>query len=802
MKKTSFFLFLPFLSFAFCYSSFAQNVGIGTTNPQKKLEVQGLGGLLVSSSNPGTGVSDWIAANFGGTAGDRVVMGILNGNPTIGAHNNALNNWAKLYLSPAGGVNIGSLAGAGNRMVAVDANGDLFAAAIPTGNPGTVTSVSATPSASNPIIVTNNTTTPTISMFPASASQNGYLSKEDWTFFNSKLTLPILTPGSVVFSNSSGTSLAQNNARFFWDNTNNRLGVGTNTPSSTMQVVGTAGLRVSSTNSGTGTADWIAGNFGGTAGDRVIMGNLNGNATIAAHDNALSQYAKLVLNPGGVTAIGSLAGTGTRMVVANASGELSAQAIAGDNLGNHTATQSMNLNNNTISNDGTTKGVKMTNDGHVGVNITPQGALDVAKSQLTYNQNYTPMYAQHLVLGDGTPVNFCNCPDAVLDSWYRAFDGNHNTFTALSSTSIGNGSFSIGQDYEHPRANPKPGPKVIRRYRIVIGNHYRLPTNISVTYRFYGSNNDIDGSDRVLLHNNSVTANSIDLTHNLTNTTAYRFYFVKILVNEFAYNVYQGQSDLPHVSDLYFFEEGAAVTYSSGAFTVKADGNVGVGTNAPTANLDVTGTLRLRNGAAAGAILTSDASGNATWGSLNNFTSTGGIKVSTSNNGTGTNDWIALNAGNSATGTGSNTDRFVAGNVSNVVTFGGHNKDLNAWTDVAINPGGTAMTTVGGPSRVTPPLGNATSGVPIKMHVNGSIRQGYYGISVGVPANNISIYTWTHNLGYHPIVMTSLDQSGGGSYMDFCNVVTENIDVNQVRFIIRNLGNNNAAGSLRWILVW
>jgi hypothetical protein len=800
MNNPRLFLILFFLAFAYCNASFSQNVGIGTTNPLKKLEVHGIGGLRVNSSNTGTGFSDWIAGNFGGTTGDRVVMGILDGLPTIGAHNNALSNWAKLYINPAAGVNIGSLAGTGNRMVIATASGDLATAAIPTGNSGTVTSVSAFPSIHNPIIVSDNTTSPLISILPASASQNGYLSKEDWVLFNSKLTLPIFTSGSLVFSN--GNSLAQNNGKLFWNNTNQRLGVGTNNPGSTLEVNGTAGLRVSSSNTGAGTTDWIAGNFGGTAGDRVIMGTLNGNATIAAHDNALSQYAKLVINPGGATAIGSLAGTGTRMVVANASGELSTQALSGDNLGNHAATQAINLNNNTISNDGSSKGIKMTNDGHVGVNVTPQGALDVAKAQLTYNKTYTPQFAKHLTSGDGFPVNFCGCTDYLLDSWQRAFDSNPGTYTALSSSSASNLGFSIGQDFQHPRANPQPGPRVIRRYRIVIGNHYALPAGITVTYRFYGSNSEIEGSDKVLLHQHSVTASSVDLTHDLNNTTAYRYYFVKILNNEFFYNVYQGKSDLPHITDLYFYEEGATVSYASGAFTVKPDGNVGVGTNAPTANLDLAGTLRLRNGAAAGAVLTSDASGNATWGTLNNITTTGGLKVSTPNNGHVTTDWIALNAGNSATGTGSNTDRFVAGNVNNAVTLGGHNKDLNAWTDVAINPAGAAMVTVGGPSRITPPLGHTTAVVPIKMHVNGSIRQGYYGMSVSVPANNISILVWTHNLGYHPIVMTSLDQTGGGAYMDYCNVVTENIDANQVRFIIRNLGSNNATGSLRWILVW
>jgi hypothetical protein len=44
------------------------------------------------------------------------------------------------------------------------------------------------------------------------------------------------TAGSVVFSD--GTNLAQNNANLFWDNTNGRLGIGTNTPTSKLDVTG------------------------------------------------------------------------------------------------------------------------------------------------------------------------------------------------------------------------------------------------------------------------------------------------------------------------------------------------------------------------------------------------------------------------------------------------------------------------------------------------------------------------------------------------------------------------------------
>ncbi|HFC76863.1 MAG TPA: hypothetical protein ENJ27_01395, partial [Candidatus Moranbacteria bacterium] len=52
------------------------------------------------------------------------------------------------------------------------------------------------------------------------------------------------TAGSVVFSN--GTILTQDNSNFFWDDTNNRLGLGTATPSDMLDIFGTSNaLRLS-----------------------------------------------------------------------------------------------------------------------------------------------------------------------------------------------------------------------------------------------------------------------------------------------------------------------------------------------------------------------------------------------------------------------------------------------------------------------------------------------------------------------------------------------------------------------------
>jgi hypothetical protein len=139
--------------------------------------------------------------------------------------------------------------------------------------------------------------TNTVSIPSASSSANGYLSSTDWSTFNGKqgaLTLTTTgtsgaatlvgntlnipqysggggmaiggsitsaTAGSVLFAGTSGV-LAQDNSNLFWDNTNKRLGINTNTPGVNLDVlgsgsVGNAYLRVTRTNNTTGDAYFI-----------------------------------------------------------------------------------------------------------------------------------------------------------------------------------------------------------------------------------------------------------------------------------------------------------------------------------------------------------------------------------------------------------------------------------------------------------------------------------------------------------------------------------------------------------------
>jgi len=151
---------------------------------------------------------------------------------------------------------------------------------------GTVTSVAAltlgTTGTDLSSTVANGTTTPVITLQvpTASATNRGALSAADWATFNGKQaalvsgtniktvggvsllgsgdagtigvgyggtgTATAFTAGSVPFAGASGV-YSQDNANLFWDNTNKRLGIGTSSPASTLNVSNSANSATSIT---------------------------------------------------------------------------------------------------------------------------------------------------------------------------------------------------------------------------------------------------------------------------------------------------------------------------------------------------------------------------------------------------------------------------------------------------------------------------------------------------------------------------------------------------------------------------
>lgn len=107
-------------------------------------------------------------------------------------------------------------------------------------------------------------------------------------------TLPSMTSGSILFAGASGV-VSQKNANLFWDNTNNRLGIGTTTPNNSLEVAGTvaatgvSGLRLKDLNAATvqaynskvlsinSTGDVIV-TTNAAANNWLITGNSNVNA--------------------------------------------------------------------------------------------------------------------------------------------------------------------------------------------------------------------------------------------------------------------------------------------------------------------------------------------------------------------------------------------------------------------------------------------------------------------------------------------------------------------------------------------
>ncbi|GGD55228.1 hypothetical protein GCM10011514_19270 [Emticicia aquatilis] len=130
----------------------------------------------------------------------------------------------------------------------------------------------------------------------ANATASGILTSADWNTFNNKFTLPVLNSGSLLFSN--GSTISQNNSKLFWDNTNFKLGVGTNILTFPLHV----SSQLSPINNGN-TSLWIVSSIGASTGSRLVMGTRNGNPTIGATNDLHAQWETLDLNPGGLIRI-------------------------------------------------------------------------------------------------------------------------------------------------------------------------------------------------------------------------------------------------------------------------------------------------------------------------------------------------------------------------------------------------------------------------------------------------------------------------------------------------------------------
>jgi len=100
-----------------------------------------------------------------------------------------------------------------------------------------------------------------------------------WSLIPRLANATAFSPGSVIFADANG-SLSQNNAQFFWDNTNNRYGIGLTSPQAKMHIDG-------GTSSASALKFTAGATTGQTAGDGFDIGiDSAGNGEIRQRENS------------------------------------------------------------------------------------------------------------------------------------------------------------------------------------------------------------------------------------------------------------------------------------------------------------------------------------------------------------------------------------------------------------------------------------------------------------------------------------------------------------------------------------
>lgn len=197
------------------------------------------------------------------------------------------------------------------------------------------------------------------------------------------------TAGSVLFAGTSGV-LQQDNTNFFWDDANNRLGIGINNPTSTFHILGTQTLQ-------TLTQTIIFNNkyISGSDGRNIFFGgggaSITGNAgALSSYNNSFGYQALLGLTTGyfnnafGFESLYTLTtGTnnsafGMRALKLNSTGSdntaFGANALQNNTSGANTAIGSQALINNIGGNYNTAVGLESLKNNSSGIYSTAIGA--------------------------------------------------------------------------------------------------------------------------------------------------------------------------------------------------------------------------------------------------------------------------------------------------------------------------------------------------------------------------------------------------------------------------------------------
>jgi hypothetical protein len=462
----------------------------------------------------------------------------------------------------------------------------------------------------------------------ATATFNAPVTVNDTATFNSSVSLTTMTPGSVLFAGPGGV-ISEDNANFFWDDAANRIGIGINSPTATLHVVGTvtqsggqvtlggnvdatSGLDVTGASLTVGGANYSVTTGGDTttAGGYTQSGTdanlLTGSTTVSgqliatrapttAHTfgtwapnvagSAVSD-ATIYVNPASAVADSNLLGLavgGNVKFLVDAEGDVFVNSLtaAGSVTQGSTTVSSLTVEGNTTLGDASTDllTVNATSTFNAGVTLSTftQGSVLFAGPGGLISQDNTNFFwddaTNRLGIGDSTPAALLTVGSGDLFQVNSSGD-----ITTASGENLGITAGGTGD--------------------VVVTTDADTTLQIAGLSGSAGTSLCIDGTNNVVTCSTGSSAATLQSAYNNGNTIATTdgrniSITLQDLTTDQTVEITQaGTADAFRVNDDGTFTD-------STPFVIDASGNVGIGTTSPSSPLTVIGAI-----AEPGAVLT------------------------------------------------------------------------------------------------------------------------------------------------------------------------------------------------------
>lgn len=240
------------------------------------------------------------------------------------------------------------------------------------------------------------------------------------------------TPGSVAYYGTGG-KLQQSNSKFFWDSTNSRLGIGTNTPANDFEIKGANAYSVLNTNATTGQAQLIF-RKNGISKWSLGMENASTNSDFYINDYKNSKIRLYLDSAGNMNLGGTATAAATSAIAINNSNNVTIPgALTANSYGNVTGATASGGNMTLSSTTNGTKG-KIYFDGTASY-------YDEAAHNLVVNASTTSTDAVSITGNNAGRVSFVaqNTNSAGNTSFY--FQNNRGGYASYGGVVQGGSTF-------------------------------------------------------------------------------------------------------------------------------------------------------------------------------------------------------------------------------------------------------------------------------------------------------------------------------------------------------------------------